>query len=420
MLATQANAADPFPRLGGYLISNPQNYWDDAYQKDIAKLNVAIIADYPGWGASHNYTPQKAVQAIKAKNPQTKVFLYVLGESLRYPVLSNWLDFGAKVDKQKWWLYDGGNKVLSDFGKDTYILNITTYAKPDANGLKFSQWFAQYMADTIGNTAPAADGIFTDNVFWKPRRDGDWSGDGKKDSQNDVTIQKAYRAGYAQYVDALRARMPGKMQLANVADWGQAGATLTEYQNKWEGGVLEGIIGKNYSVENSGGWAAMMAMYRKTMAALAAPKIGMFNMGGNPTDYRGLRYGLTSCLMDDGYFTYNDLAKSYNGVVWFDEFDAKLGNATSKPPTSAWSSGVYRRDFENGIALVNPKGNGAKDVTLEEDFIAIKGTQDPAVNTGKTVRKVHLEDRDGIILMRTKPVTRRPAAPPAITVQPQS
>ncbi len=146
----------------------------------------------------------------------------------------------------------------------------------------------------------------------------------------------------------------------------------------------------------------------------------MFNMGGNPTDYRGLRYGLTSCLMDDGYFTYNDLAKSYNGVVWFDEFDAKLGNATSKPPTSAWSSGVYRRDFENGIALVNPKGNGAKDVTLEEDFIAIKGTQDPAVNTGKTVRKVHLEDRDGIILMRTKPVTRRPAAPPAITVQPQS
>jgi hypothetical protein len=136
-------------------------------------------------------------------------------------------------------------------------------------------------------------------------------------------------------------------------------------------------------------------------------------MDGNPTDYQTFRYGLASCLMDNAYFAYNNEI-SYSGVPHFDEYDANLGAAVSKPSTAAWQQGVYRRDFENGIALVNPKGNGAKDVTLEGDFVAIKGTQVPAVNSGKTVRTVHLNDRDGIILMRVKPA-KRPAAPqPAI------
>ncbi len=207
--------------------------------------------------------------------------------------------------------------------------------------------------------------------------------------------------------------MPGKLQLANVADWGQSNSVITEYKGVWNGGVLEHIIGKSYSAESSS-WSNLMAHYRKTMEALAAPKLGIFQQDGDATDYRGMRYGLASCLMDDGYYTFANQDHPTYGVTWFDEFDAKLGAAVSAPQTGAWQAGVYRRDFEKGIVLVNPKGNGTREVTLEGDFVKIKGTQDPKTNDGSTVRKVTLQDRDGIILLRSKPV-KRPAPPGGIS-----
>ncbi len=67
------------------------------------------------------------------------------------------------------------SKVLSDYGKAFYVLNISPQAKKDCSGQNFAQWFGNYAANEFGNPNPALDGIFTDNVFWKPRRDGDWN-----------------------------------------------------------------------------------------------------------------------------------------------------------------------------------------------------------------------------------------------------
>jgi len=38
---------------------------------------------------------------------------------------------------------------------------------------------------------------------------------------------------------------------------------------------------------------------------------------------------------------------------------------------------------------------------LETAFATLKGSQDPSVNSGQNVRRVHLKDRDGIILLRS-------------------
>jgi hypothetical protein len=409
-------AEDTYPRLGAYPIGSPKDYYNADYQKSLAKVQVSVINVYPGWGVAQKTTLEQTVKQIKALNPNTRVFDYVIGEGLASPANPAYADYELKVNSADWWLYTSGLstlKVLTDFGQGVYVLNISTQAKKDSSGQVFAQWFAGYAASTMGTPSPTLDGLFTDNLFWKPRRDGDWNLDGILDSQNDSTVQGWYRAGYRLYADTLKQAMPGKLQLANVADWGQSNAVLTEYQGVWNGGVLEHIIGKSYSVE-SGSWAGMMAHYRKTMDALAAPKLGIFQQDGNISDYRAMRYGLASCLMDDGYYSFNDLAHENYGVPWFDEFDAKLGAAVSKPQTAAWQAGVYRRDFEKGIVLVNPKGNGTREVTLEGDFVKIKGTQDPNVNDGSTVRKVTLQDRDGIILLRVKPV-RRPAPPTGVT-----
>jgi hypothetical protein len=63
--------------------------------------------------------------------------------------------------------------------------------------------------------------------------------------------------------------------------------------------------------------------------------------------------------------------------------------------------------------LVNPKGNGVRTVTLETNYVKIKGTQAPTVNSGATVRTVTLKDRDGIILLRTGATATASVSPEA-------
>ncbi len=419
LFAAQATAADTFPRRGGYLISNPHSYWDSGYQTRIAGLDVAILAAYPNWGSSRNTTMEQTIRAIKAKNPNTRIFLYNLPESLEIPVTSTWPGLGAKVDQQRWWLYEnykGSTRVHASIGVSNYVLNTTPYSKPDSSGQRFNQWFAGYMVEHLIKPTPSADGLYTDNFWWKPRVNGDWNNDGTTDSASSSTVGAWYRQGWAQYADALKSRMPGKLQMANIGDWGAPEAVLTELNGKVNGGLMEGMLGKAYSTEKSSGWAAMMARYRKTMAAVASPKLVIFQMDGSPTDYQGFRYGLASCLMDDGYFAFNDPAKKYHDVPQFDEYNADLGNASSGPSTSAWQSGVYRRDFEKGIVLVNPKGNGSRTVTLGGSFKKLSGSQASSVNNGQTVTSVTLNDRDGIILLRAS-AAARPEMPASFSVQ---
>ncbi len=79
-------AADTFPRLGGYLIAGPHDYWDKDYQAKIARLDVAILATYPGWGKGQKTDMAQTVKAIKALNPKIRgIFLYVILRELPVP-----------------------------------------------------------------------------------------------------------------------------------------------------------------------------------------------------------------------------------------------------------------------------------------------------------------------------------------------
>jgi hypothetical protein len=422
-LSNVASAFDPppFPRVAGIQIGSPFNYNDPAYQAALAKQSFMILADYPTM-APGGMSMQSIVQAIKAKNPAALVFVYVNMNELRADQAAGtiWGPMRDKVSAMKWWLYTDGKMnsiVQGSFGiAGDQAVNTTLFTPKDSDGNTAVDWYTKYFVSTYYKPAPALDGFFMDNATWKPYIDGDFNRDGKIDSQKDPTVQSWFRQGYAHYFQTVKTLMPGKLQLGNIGDWGTPTATTPELQGLVNGGVLEGFIGKSWSVETWGGWTAMMNQYRKTMAGMAAPKLGIFNQWGSPTDYQAMRYGLGSCLLADAYYSFTDNAKGFAGVVWFDELDAKLG-AGSAAPTAAWSKGVWRRDFDNGIVLVNPKGNGPQTVTLGGSFVKIKGKQDPTTNDGQTVTTVTLKDRDGIILMRPTPVTR-PAAPQKVTVEP--
>ncbi|MEJ1964048.1 MAG: hypothetical protein WDO56_21905 [Gammaproteobacteria bacterium] len=177
VVSQAAFAADEYPRLGVYAIGSPKDYNTAEYQKQLARVQVAVINIYPGWEKSRKISLDTLAKNIKAINPNTRVFNYVIAEGLTSPANEAYVDEEAKVNAEKWWLYTSKldtSKVLTDFGHDVYVLNITTQSKKNSAGQTFGQWFAGYVAATYSTPNPALDGLFSDNVFWKPRRDGDW------------------------------------------------------------------------------------------------------------------------------------------------------------------------------------------------------------------------------------------------------
>jgi hypothetical protein len=187
--------------------------------------------------------------------------------------------------------------------------------------------------------------------------------------------------------------------------WPEEADPFTQYKGVIPGAFMEHAMGKDWSAETWAGWSDVMAWYRQLKANLAAPKAILFDAYmPSKTDYQYLRYAFASCLMDDGYFS---ASTNYNEILWFDEFDLAgtsdtkwLGKAVDAPQTAAWQNGVYKRTFEHGMVLVNPKGNGQKTVTIPAGYSRFQGSQAPSVNNGQPATSVTLADRDGLFLVK--------------------
>ena len=413
---TSTYTSPPFPRLAVNWIGN-QGYEKSAIQSQVAHGDIAIINTWPGWSSGTGGI-EPAIKSIKAINPNILVFEYIKdmevdGTKGTNPVYSALFD---KLGAMNWYLYPtggSGTPVPSTWAGSTTINN-TIFTPRDSNGDNWLSWFAKWVAATYSTPSPSFDGFYCDGVFLKPRVNGDWQRNGVDVSDNSSQAAQWQQQGYVSFIGNLRSAKPGQFELGNISDFVQPNAVLTQYQGMLDGGFMEGMIGYSWSVETWGGWQTMMNGYRNAMAALSGPQLGIFAQVGNPTDYQSFRYGFASALMGDAFYTFNSSA-AYGDFPWFDEYNYqhKFGAAVSSQPTTAWQHGVYRRDFENGIALVNPKGNGPQTVTLEANYTRITGTQASSINSGQTVRTLTLQDRDGIILLRNQPLPAQPAAVPA-------
>ncbi len=419
-LATSAGAADKpnFPRVGAYLIGPPHSYGDSNYAAKVAKLDVAVYNGWPGYG-NNGKDLAASMKAVKDINPATKMILYQSINEQMVPAPNVTASLESTIRSSGWWAYtagSGGNIVQSAYSASYLQTNVTPFSPVNSSGQNYLQWRAKWEADTFYKNNPYIDGYFVDNVFYKPRVDADWNRDGRIDSQNDATTQSWYRQGYVDYFKSMSAQLPaGKFRTGNIADWGHPDADITQFKGMVDGGAMEYMMGASYSVETWGGWKMTMDWYKKTMAAVAEPKLVLFHVIGSATDYRYMRYALATCLMDEAYFNYS-VNDDSTTVAWFDEYDVDLGKAVQSPQTAAWQNGVWRRDFEGGIVLLNPKGNGQKTITLEGDFQRISGKQDTSVNNGQTTRSITLQDRDAIVLKRVSSL-KRPAAPTGVSIQ---
>ena len=76
--------------------------------------------------------------------------------------------------------------------------------------------------------------------------------------------------------------------------------------------------------------------------------------------------------------------------------------------------GAFRRDFEGGIALVNP-GLAPITLDLEPGLRRIAGSVDPETNNGQPVTQVVLGPEDGLVLLSGPATTEPPGGGPPAT-----
>lgn len=421
-----------YPRIGAYEIGGTHETKKPEYRQALAKHDIVIMGFWRNWSgldtqSNELLTMRDVLIDIKSRAAQIGNDDILLGKytifmesgsddtvggspSEKFQKLSNEVGPGYSRNNDWWARNADGENTSSYYGN--WNTNITDFVTPDSNGDTWPEWAATYDYEEFFESVPELDIWFIDNWFYRPRVKADWDGDGRNDDRNADNVKRYYREGMLDGLIRARQLAPNLIFMGNVdgePQISQGMLTEPEYRGQLSA-LYESAIGKSYSQETWGTWYTMMEQYQTTLQN-ARDGLLIMTVVGEATDYQQMRYGLASCLMDGGYFYYTTDETEYRSALWFDEYDVNLGRPIDPPQFSAWQNGVYRRRFENGVVLVNPKGNGTQTVQVEPGYTRIDGNQDRSVNNGQPVSSVTIPARDGIILLNDG-ANRAPAPRP--------
>jgi hypothetical protein len=430
--AESAELKGTYPRIGAYEIGGSKMTADPDYRQALSKHDIVILGMWRNWRGTDAVTGEvltirDVVVDIKRRaaadnNRKMLIGKYtILMESSSDPGNSASTDKWNKLSSEvgpglsinnDWWARNKNGENTSSF-RNNWNTNVTEHVQRDANGDTWPEWAARRDYEVFFRDIPELDVWYIDNWFYKPRVRADWDGDGDDDDADSETVRRDYRKGLLNGLKRARQLAPDRIFIGNVDGSPQSGnGMLTEPEYKSQiSGLYEGAMGLSWSQETWGSWESMMQQYQSTLAN-SRDRLLIMTVHGDANDYALMRYGLTSCLMDDGYYYYTAENIRYRSALWFDEYDADLGRAIDPPQFKAWQNGVYRRRFENGVVLVNPKGNGTRTVKPGPGYNRIDGTQDRTVNNGQAADSVTLAERDGIVLISDQSIRAPRPKPP--------
>lgn len=373
-----------------YLLSNiPREDWPALARYDLVILTMEAQFYDPGFR-----------EFAKRENPDIMILAYVPSQSINIEFLDDASGIRRRLKdgiQSDWYLNDSAGNRLSTW-QGIWNTNVTT---------GWSDYLAEFVDRELMSTG-FWDGVMYDmvweNVDWVNSGEIDLNRDGVKDEATNAN--EAWRHGMTRLLSTTRVKLgPDKIVLTN-------GSSLADYQPYTNGRMFESFP---TPWEGRGAWADSMRPYLTLAEQNLRPVTHVVNGNtddtGNARNYRDMRFALTSTLMGDGYFSYDYGVTSHAQLWWYDEYDTTLGRPVSgvKPAASedfmatadyaTIGEGFWRREFQNGLVLVNATAE-TKHLEFDEEYEKIHGTQDQAVNSGEIVTEVSVGPEDGVILLR--------------------
>lgn len=344
---------------------------------------------------NQTYSKQQLKQ-LRQLNPDIVILAYISMSDIRPD--ANDLDdatfrgkLGNRMAQHPEWILKNSSGERVEWWPTYKIFNVTDNSS--TTNKKFNQVFPKMVKKHIYSTG-LWDGVFLDNV-WEDaswiNSDIDLNQDGIAESAS--TLDTAWNNGVKKILKRIRNKTD-----ENWIITGNGGVGYKDY--------LDGVAFENFPNTSYGTWAASLKQY---MLIGDEEQYAIINSNGgndgNSANYQEFRFGLTSALLGSGYYGFDSGDQTHHELYFYDEYEVALGNALGGPfntlntahPTTV-QEGVWRRDFENGIVLVNSTSS-ERTYILEEGYEKIKGVQDTITNSGKVVGSVKIPAQDGIILL---------------------
>ncbi|OIO20012.1 MAG: hypothetical protein CO029_01830 [Candidatus Magasanikbacteria bacterium CG_4_9_14_0_2_um_filter_41_10] len=327
------------------------------------------------------------LKQLRQKNPDIILLAYITPQE----ILKNASSVDSTMRKklisnihESMYLYDTTGKKLT-YWPGTYLLNMTSASVRDT--------ISDFVAQDILSSG-LWDGVFYDNAWGSL----DWAIPGgnvdfDRNGTNDLP-----GSGNAVWTEATR-HLYQETRKKIGKDAIMVGNGWTDiYADVLDGMMIEGF--------DEGNWTQHMTLYRNNHRPGGSYNIINVNTEntGLSADYRAMRFGLTSSLLEDGYYSF-DFGNQNHGQTWaYDEYAVHLGNATgiasSDSGVVTYNPDVWRREYEQGISVVNSTGQ-TKQIDLGGEYEKIHGIQDLVANDGSIISELTLDGYDGRVLLKT-------------------
>ena len=386
--AAPKTPADKFVRTANYYLKAGTDIQPEHYQQ-LAAYDLLVL---PAEAQVYN---RGLFKKLRELNPSIVILAYVPSKSYNY----GWTDelhqkLRAGIN-DGWWLLDPAGNPVSVWN-NTAVLNGAT---------PWNSYLPRFVHDEIWSTG-LWDGVFYDefsaNVSWVNGGNIDIHRAGTRSDPS--LADTAWKRGMVNILKNTRDLLGADAVIVTNGD------STDELQPYVNGRMFESFP---TPWEAGGTWPGVMSNYLRLAGVVGYPPVFIVNANtgntGENADYRKVRYSLCSTLLGDGYFAF-DFGEADHGQLWrYDEEEARLGRPLGgpvnilAPAKKNPAAGIWRRDFQNGVVLINTTAK-AQTIDLNEDLEKLRGTQAPDVNDGSIVSAVTLQPDDGLILL--KPIAK--------------
>lgn len=382
VIPTKSAPDSTFPRLANYFLK-----WEitDAEARQLAKWDLLIL------DMEVQEKSLAQLKKIRELNPKIIILAYITSQEIRADAGNSYSSLRKQLVSgipESWYLHNSaGNKI--SWWPGTYLLNVTDSC-PTKNNLRFNQYLVNFVVEKILATQ-LWDGVYYDNAWDNITYFVGSDIDLDNNKIKDTNLDNKWKTGMKFIYNETRRLTADKYIIVGNGN-------TREYRSELNGKMLENFIAP--------AWTNTMNTYEYNFGTTNNPKINIINVNTSNTgnqNYKNMRFGLASALMEDGYYSFDYGDKDHSQTWWYDEYNVNLGDslssARSKNNYSTYEADIWQRDFTNGIVLVNSTPQKQL-VSLGGEYEKIHGIQDTKVNNGLIVTETMIDGYDGLLLLK--------------------